>query len=101
MGLGPFFYLMWFAIMLASLVVAVMHLFRSQRYSWLFAVTAVTGGLMSWALISAYIGAEELKGYVGSWAFYIPVGIGVFGLALFAHSFSRLRRVPRKDGDRR
>jgi len=98
MGLGPLVYLMWFAVMLASLVIAVMHLIRSQRHCWWFALSAVIGGLLSWALIFAYIGAEELKGYIGSWAFYTPVAIGVFGLVLFAYSFLQLRQAPRKNG---
>lgn len=66
-----------------------------SRYSILGHATAtILGALLSWAFISAYIGAVEIPGYTGTVAFAVSLLLGAAGLALLAASCLKLRKPP-------
>ena len=94
MGLGPYVYVGWFVVLLAALVVAVLHLVRGRPQRASSALAAVMGGLLSWLLVSAYIGACEMKDYAGTRAFSVSLVIGMAGLLLLAWSCTRLKNNP-------
>lgn len=91
MGLGPQVYMAWFAVVAAAMVVAVIHLVRKPR-SVVLALSATLGALLSWGLVSAYIGACEIDGYAGSKGFAASLAVGNAGLALFVCSCARVRQ---------
>jgi hypothetical protein len=96
MGLGPYIYLLWSALVLASLIVAGIHLARRQRHGIQHALGGVIGALSTWAFVSAYAGACEMTDYVGSMAFAISIGVGIAGITLFILGCSALKSRPRE-----
>ena len=96
MGLGPYVYLAWFGFVLSSVVIAAVHLIRSPTRGIGCALAAVAGSLLSWALVSAYIGVCELDSYATSKAFAVSLFIGAAGIGLFVFSGIRLKQTVRK-----
>lgn len=92
MGLGPYLYMGWLVVLLASLAVAGVHLVRERPHKVKSALAALFGGLLSWMLISAYVGAREMKDYAGTLAFWVSLGLGIAGLLLLAWSCTRLKK---------
>jgi len=92
MGWGPWVYMIWCAVMLASLAVAALHVWRRRSRGVGPALTAVVGALLSWWLVSAYIGACEIDRYAASAAFPASLIVGLAGLALVARSCMGLRK---------
>jgi hypothetical protein len=58
------------------------------------ALAAVTGSLLTWMLVSAYVGTCEMKDYPGTLAFWVSLGLGIAGLLLLAWSCTRLKKNP-------
>lgn len=83
MGLGPYIYLVWFVLVLASLAVTGVLLMRRQSRGLRHSLFAVAGALLCWAFVSAYSGACEIPGYIDSMAFAISMAIGLAGIVLF------------------
>ena len=96
MGLGPYIYLLWSALVLASLIVAGIHLARRQYHGIRHALGAVIGALLTWAFVSAYAGACEITGYIGSMAFTISIAVGMAGIVLFVLGCRALRSRPKE-----
>jgi hypothetical protein len=85
-------YMIWFGVVIASLVVAGIHLFRWRLKGLGLAIAAPFGALLSWMLLSAHIGALEINGYAGSPPFVISIFVGILGISLFAFSCLALNR---------
>lgn len=94
MGLGPYFYLAWFVLVALALLVSVLHLVKKGWRGLGHATATILGALLSWAFISAYIGAVEIPGYTGTVAFAVSLLLGAAGLALLAASCLKLRKPP-------
>jgi hypothetical protein len=94
MRFGPYIYLIWFGILIIALVAAVLHLLGGRRQAVVNALMAIAGAVLSWAFVSAYIGACEIDAYATSRAFVASLMIGAMGLGLFVLSCIRLRRSP-------
>ncbi len=86
MGLGPYIYMAWFAVVLGALVMTVIHVARGGFRGVGPALLAITGALLSWAFVSAYIGAVEVDGYVTSGPFAVSLTIGMTGIGLMGWS---------------
>ncbi len=96
MGLGPYLFIAWAGVFLASLSIAGVHLVRRRLQGVGAALAAVTGALLSWALMVAYIGACEIDGYAGGRAFMVFLAVGIAGVALLTLSCIRLAAKPDK-----
>lgn len=88
-------YLMWFAVMGASLVVAVLLTVRKALRGFLWGVAGIFGGLLTWAFVSAIIGLYEMPPYYRQPGFYVSLAIGAMGVGLFGLACARLRSQQR------
>ncbi|MCK5718730.1 MAG: hypothetical protein KAH84_02135 [Thiomargarita sp.] len=102
-----YIYGIWFIIILSSLIIAKTHLARNQfQTSWIvlktimgtivstlwIAFSSIIGAIMSWGLVSVYIGIYKIDGYMGSITFIISLIIGTIGIILFTLSCIALKR---------
>ena len=89
--MGPYVYMAWFGVLIAAFIVAVIHLVRKRFRGVVLALSVTFGALLSWALVSAYIGVCEIDGYAGSRAFVASLAVGIVGVALFVLSCMKLK----------
>ena len=85
-------YLIWFAVMGASLIVAGVLTVRKAFKGFLWGLAGIFGGLLTWAFVSAVIGLYEMPPYYRQPGFYFSLVIGAIGVALFGLACAQLRR---------
>jgi len=95
MELGPVVYILWLVVLLASLIIAGVHISRKKLHGLTRAATLVFGALMTWALVSAYIGAQEIDNYSRSKPFAWSLAIGAAGVVLLVASVLRIKKSVR------
>ncbi len=91
MGLGPQLYMVWFVVLLFSWVSAGIHVKHRQSNGIRLSLASVLGGLMSWTLVSAYIGWCEIDGYARSAGFALSLMIGIAGILFVTLSGLKLK----------
>jgi len=100
MNIGPLIYTGWFAILIASEVIADAHITRRGSRGCIAGFLGIIGAFLSWAFISAYSRAAEIPDYMQSESFALLLGIGCTGIILFLASCFILGSTTRFAGNR-
>jgi hypothetical protein len=82
----------WQVLILVSVVVAALVLWRRGSAGIAASVAAIGGAALSYGFVSAAIGLAEDEWTATSTGFLIAMGIGVLGLACFCVGLLGLRR---------
>jgi len=83
MRLGPLLILAWSALSLVGLVAMIAFAFTRGMRGAAIGLLMFLGGLLSGALVLAWIGAVETPAFSGSALFFTEIIVGLAGLACF------------------
>ncbi|MEW6304625.1 MAG: hypothetical protein AB1705_14210 [Verrucomicrobiota bacterium] len=91
--LARFALILWMAMMLVVVGLAVLFVHRTRVAGIVWAVVAVLGGMLCYGFVSAAIGVYEIQDYAQKAAFWVSVLAGCKGVALLVIGLRRLRMV--------